>query len=256
MPLSIVGLVSVTQAAVITKPGTTPGTTPATTPATTITTESFSGAANQLGAFTPSSTDLAQNGSSALLSSTITNGGFFSDSGADDLGNGVITNANGTRGVFLSPSLNGGSFPSVFDLTFDTSVNTLGYDISEISTFAAWVNNGASLANQLYTLEYSVVGDASFVSLGQTDFTPFDDETEETSGATRVTHTGGNGTIIASGVDAIRITFLDHGVENGGTDGTVFQEVDVIGVATVVPEPSSTALVGLGGLALLLRRRK
>ena len=240
MPLSIVGLVSVTQAA------------------TTVTTESSSGATSQIDAFTASSIDLAQSGSSALLSSTISNSGAFGDSGANDLGNGLITNVNGTRGVFLSPTSGGMTdFPSVFNLTFDTSVNTLGYDISEITTFAAWFNNGASLANQLYDLEFSVVGETSFNSLGQTNFIPFDGEAEDASGATQVTHTGeNNAPLIASGVDAIRITFLDSGVLNGGVNGTVFQEVDVFGVATTVPEPSSTALVGLGGLALLLRRKK
>ena len=124
--------------------------------ATTVTTQSTSGDTSQIDFFTPSSTDLAQNGSATLLSSTTSNNGFFGDSGANDLGNGLITTANGTRGIFVRDV-----FPVVLNLTFDTTVNTLGYDISGITTYAAWFNNGASLANQLYTLEYSLIGDAS-----------------------------------------------------------------------------------------------
>lgn len=40
------------------------------------------------------------------------------------------------------------------------------------------------------------------------------------------------------------------------TADTGVLETDLIGLYTAVPEPSSTALLGLGGLALILRRRK
>ena len=41
------------------------------------------------------------------------------------------------------------------------------------------------------------------------------------------------------------------------TEGTMeFNEMSLSGTVTTVPEPSSTALIGLGGLALILRRRR
>lgn len=55
---------------------------------------------------------------------------------------------------------------------------------------------------------------------------------------------------LATGVTHIRFDPTD-GQING--DGGVYREIDVI---AAVPEPSSTALLGLGGLALILRRRK
>ena len=39
---------------------------------------------------------------------------------------------------------------------------------------------------------------------------------------------------------------------NGTQESTLIREIDI----TVVPEPSSAALLGLGGLGLLLRRRR
>ncbi len=44
-------------------------------------------------------------------------------------------------------------------------------------------------------------------------------------------------------------SFSDHFSTTGASNNTGYQ-------LTAVPEPSSTALLGLGGLALILRRRK
>ncbi|MFK7912201.1 MAG: PEP-CTERM sorting domain-containing protein [Akkermansiaceae bacterium] len=43
---------------------------------------------------------------------------------------------------------------------------------------------------------------------------------------------------------------------NGGANGTYHRYDNILITAEVVPEPSSAALLGLGGLALILRRRK
>jgi len=53
-----------------------------------------------------------------------------------------------------------------------------------------------------------------------------------------------NGLALASGVDSN----WSFAIDNSGDNGLL--------TATYVPEPSSTALLGLGGLALILRRRK
>ncbi|MDB4419078.1 PEP-CTERM sorting domain-containing protein [bacterium] len=59
----------------------------------------------------------------------------------------------------------------------------------------------------------------------------------------------GDGTITPLDDTAFSITHISGGSWNGDHIGFT---VDVV----AVPEPSSTALVGLGGLALILRRRK
>lgn len=57
--------------------------------------------------------------------------------------------------------------------------------------------------------------------------------------------------LLGSGIDSVRFDF-----GNPGLNWTFYRELDVVGTATVVPEPTTTALLGLGGLALILRRRK
>ena len=59
--------------------------------------------------------------------------------------------------------------------------------------------------------------------------------------------------VLASGVTGIR--FITSPTSTSAEVG-IIHEYDVFGTATVVPEPTTTALLGLGGLALILRRRK
>lgn len=56
--------------------------------------------------------------------------------------------------------------------------------------------------------------------------------------------------------DTSAILRVDALVDDNGNDGYFIDNVVFSGTAVVVPEPSSTALIGIGGIALLLRRRK
>ena len=155
---------------------------------------------------------------------------------------------NGSTGTAYETS---GTTPAVvYDIelttyTLDTSVNTFGYDISEILLFSGWSDDRAG---QDYTISYSVVGSADFVTLGT-------QVTEAATNGSLVTRTYDDGAgNIATGVDQIRFQF-----HNYNATATVFREFDVIGVAAI-PEPGSYALLaglaGLTGLVSVMARRR
>ena len=123
----------------------------------------------------------------------------------------------------------------------------LGYDISGIQSIAAW--NDAGFMNQKYNIFLRSLG-GSYGLYATVDYQPALAVGE--GGATKVNVTDNTG-LLGSGIDAIRFDFLDTVSNDVG--GAVYREIDVFGVATV-PEPSSTVLLSLGGLAIALRRRR
>jgi len=98
---------------------------------------------------------------------------------------------------------------------------------------------------------------ASF-GVGQDGLTPTVPATEETWTALDLSFTeAGSGITFTdtAAISIIRVAPATLPTGDTATNHITFFD-DVVVSGTVVPEPSSTALLGLGGLALLLRRRK
>lgn len=122
-------------------------------------------------------------------------------------------------------------------------------------TFGTFVFQGGTLATE--TLRLGVLYDSDWnLAWGTQTFTL----TQTVGGTDSVT----TPTLALAG-DGVDIAFFDiTGIQDGDTFVLSYTDVAIgwahIGGVTfdtvVVPEPSTTALLGLGGLALILRRRK
>ena len=188
-------------------------------------------------AYTVTSGDLLESATVAAQSGwTTNNGSDYNELTDGAYGSIYVSGPIEIDGAWDNPA---GTATITYDL--DLSGAGGGYDITSIVSYAGW--SSASLGQQVITVEYSTVGSAGWTSLGTGTNQP-----APASVSTRVTFeddTNPGVDVIASGVDAIRFT---------SGDWTVFREFDAIGTATI-PEPSVAALLGLGGLALLRRRR-
>ena len=178
------------------------------------------------------STDLIDASQPTLSSWTWDQAPFFESTTLND-GIGMPLTGS-TLGSYLPATLGSRTLPFVYTFTLDTTVNTRGYDISEIRTFAGWNENGSALGDQKYTLYVRMTGTSAFVSLGTFTYAPFNSSDPNAASATKVTLAEDSAGMIATGVDAVRFVFLNHGFANvsAGVDGTVYYEVDVIGTPT------------------------
>ncbi len=119
--------------------------------------------------------------------------------------------------------------------TLDTTTNTLGYDISTIDIIGGSPYGTSQIK---CTVEYKLLGDTEFTSLGYFEYGPG-------GGGTKITLSDDQGTIL-TGVSVLQFTF---------EEGCNMREVDVTGSATV-PEPATLSLLAVGGVLALLKRRK
>ena len=125
-----------------------------------------------------------------------------------------------------------------------TGANGLGYDVTSVQSIADWVNVG--FGNQGWTVAVELVGGGGFVDVATIDY----QDLGTGVGTTKVTLSN----LDVTGIQSLRVTA--NSVNGGANAGAfVWRELDVFGVDTV-PEPSAAALLGLGVLTLLRRRRR
>ena len=178
-----------------------------------------------------------------MLSAVLGPAAFFE---TDAVNNGAGHPVDSAAGTYLPGAFGwAGHLPFTYTATLDTSINRLGYTISEIRSFAGWNQNGSKLANQKYELLVRVIGNAAFTSLGTFTYAPFDDSDTAEAAATKMVLSAPNG-VIATGVDAVRFVVMDPGFNNGNLsiDGSVYFEFDVLGSAIPVPPVPSITVTG------------
>ena len=185
-----------------------------------------------------SGTDLVNTGQ-ATLSSAVISSTWFGAGGHND---GSSAN-NTTNSTFID----NGRLPGTITYTLNTSVNTLGYDITEIRSITGWSENSTTHANQDFDVEVSLVGSGSFANIQTVTFLPFNGTPANANKSSMVTVTDSTG-VIASGVDQLRFTYRQTGGW-GGAAGLVIRELDVEGAATAgsgPPPPASAPISAMG----------
>jgi len=199
-----------------------------------------------------SSTDLINNGQETLSSYDAPEGSYgLNKTGMND---GSSTEASADNTYYASTLV---TFPVVATYYLDTSINTLGYNITSIESFMGWHEHTAHQADQSYSVEVSTVDNSDYSLLATVNYNPFidDDQWNASYHYSHVEIAEDSTGILASGIDSIRFTFSSPGTD-GRSPGTVIRELDVYGTATVVPEPAAIAmLVAVTGICIFVRRR-
>ena len=124
----------------------------------------------------------------------------------------------------------------------DTTTNTLGYDVSEILSYAGFLD---ARINQAIEIKYALVGDTITVgnelgrTLGTFSYAPSDNSTPYAYSTMSMTSNAGP--TVLSGVSAIEVKYIDNMFDgNTGTVGaagnfTAYKQFAVIGTATAMP---------------------
>lgn len=203
---------------------------------------------SEAASFTVSTDDLLQTSLSSVSASPLDNRGTsvtdnaylqgLTPSGEASLRDGVwFDNPSNSRG---SAVVENDEF-AIYNL--DLTTNPLGYNIDQIDLYSNW-GSGQGRDEIRVTIAFSLVTTPTLfdqVLVTNEAYNP----PNETQGKMSITD------IDATGIAGVRFDW-PSGQENNAVG---YSELDVIGSATPVPEPSSTLLIGLASLALLRRRK-
>jgi hypothetical protein len=215
----------------------------------------------------PSNTDLAQSSGTTISALTTVEANTATRIGEIFNGNIGIEGGNaadpGQLRIFETDT---------FQVTFDTTVNTLGYDITGIDSYFGWnpASNGRS--NQGYRVDVGFVAGSSATLINAQHWEPnspseywtvvsFRDANGDALNSNTVDLNGAgalaDADTIATGVKSLTFTITNPAnAGNGQPLATlVAREFDIFGTATV-PEPSSSLLSAIAALFLLRLRQR
>ncbi len=178
---------------------------------------------------TASSGNFAAFGSGGLTKLTDGSADGVHGSGAD----------NGNWGTYFSPYAIGDDGGAGQSATYDLGGS---FNVASIVIYGGWIDGGRDQQNVDVLVSYD---GSIFTSLGAT-------LGGNSSSADLIFHRNTIDSADAGEFDGVQAIRFDFG--NAENNGTGYSEIDVFG--TAVPEPTTTALLGLSGLALILRRRK
>ncbi|MDF7808666.1 family 43 glycosylhydrolase [Pontiellaceae bacterium B12219] len=170
-----------------------------------------------------STNDLAQ---TQYLSSSAT--------GGNEVANEHAQLFNGTAGNDVGDSSDSGEVTmgsgNTITVTFDTSVNTLGYDLTGIDSYFGWTTGSGGRANQGYKIIVIFVDGSRAVLAGPEHWAP----NSPASYWTTVSFRKDSGGVMASGVKSI-VFYITEDANAGGV--VVGREIDIFGVPTVSGGP-------------------
>jgi len=195
---------------------------------------------------------------SQITSPATHNGGVVHPEFGDALNNGI-----GWSGRGINPAANFGIIAPIDTyFSFDITI-AIGYNLTSFDALTGVASTIGGTTAYDYTLSYSFDG-TSFTDIGTVVSGVNAGESATLSGNGSDTGAIGydlTGVAALQGVSGQVYFRLDPTVGSGtSTNGVMAQRGgwvdDVVVNGTVVPEPSSAVLLGLGGFALILRRRK
>lgn len=177
---------------------------------------------------------------------------WFGSTNGINLTGGDITFANSTQnrlrgaGVWLDTT---GWTAGLVTVGINATTYTAGADTNFL--FQAYAANGVDASNSVSLDLHGSANGAVSANTGTATIAALGAEQY-------VTAAGSNSfTFTFNGTDQfVGLVFAQENIAGGSTFGSADLDNLTVNTTDPIPEPSSTALLGLGGLALILRRRK